>query len=78
MVRNILEYKGFCGSIEYTEEDGCFFGKVIGISDLVTFEAESLEGLKHAFVEMVEDYILHCEEIGKEPQRTFVTEAVQA
>ena len=73
-----LEYKGFCGSVEYTEEDRCFFGKVIGISDLVTFESDSLEGLKDAFVEMIEGYVLHCEEVGKGPQRTFVVETVQS
>jgi predicted HicB family RNase H-like nuclease len=37
-VNNILTYKGFIGSVNYSADDHVFFGKIEGINDLVTFE----------------------------------------
>lgn len=34
---NIIKYKGYIGSIEYSSEDKLFFGKIELIDDLVTF-----------------------------------------
>ena len=64
-MNNILEYKGYYGSVEYSLEDECFHGKIVDISDLVTFEGDSIVSLKKAFHEMVDDYIIDCEELGK-------------
>ena len=30
-MKNIMEYKGYIGSVEFSEADGLFFGKVQGI-----------------------------------------------
>ena len=35
------------------------------------FHAESVEVLRHAFQEAVEDYLETCAKIGKEPQKTY-------
>jgi len=69
MADNLLSYKDFCGSIEYSAADGCFFGKIVGSADLVTFEGENKESLKAAFCEAVEDYLALCEAEGKEPRK---------
>jgi predicted HicB family RNase H-like nuclease len=45
-----------------------FHGKILGITDPVSFEASSVKGLKTAFKESVEDYLELCKEIGKLPQ----------
>ena len=71
MTNNTLKYKDFLGSVEYSADDDCFFGKIIGTADLVTFEGDSVNSLKTAFQEAVEDYIVLCEEVGKEPQKTY-------
>lgn len=71
MIDNMLKYKNFYGSVDYSSNDECFFGKIIGTSDLVTFEGESVAALKDAFVEAVEDYIALCKEVGKDPQKTY-------
>ena len=71
MTNNMLKYKGFYGSVEYTAEDDCFFGKIVGTSDLVTFEGDSVTSLKEAFAEAVEDYLILCKELGKEPQKAY-------
>jgi len=71
MADNFLKYNDFCGSVEYSAADECFFGKLIGTTDLVTFEGDSVESLKQAFVEAVEDYIILCQEVGKDPQKSY-------
>jgi predicted HicB family RNase H-like nuclease len=71
MTDNMLKYKDFYGSVEYSATDECFFGKIIGTADLVTFEGESVVKLKKAFNEAVEDYLILCKEAGKEPQKTY-------
>ena len=38
---NKIEYNGYIGTVEYSQEDKCFFGKLEMINDLVTFEAEN-------------------------------------
>ena len=35
---NTIEYKGYIGSVEFSEEDGVLFGKVMGIRALVYYE----------------------------------------
>jgi predicted HicB family RNase H-like nuclease len=68
---NMLKYKDFYGSVEYSAADECFFGKIIGTTDLVTFEGKSVSNLKKAFTEAVEDYLVLWKEAGKEPQKSY-------
>ncbi len=45
-----LKYKGYTGSVEYSEEDKCLFGKVQGMSkDSITYEGQTVEELKRYF-----------------------------
>ena len=37
-MNNIMEYKGYVGSVEFSEKDGLFFGKVQGIRSLISYE----------------------------------------
>jgi len=71
MTDNMLKYKEFYGSVEYSAIDECFFGKIIGTTDLVTFEGNSVDELKNAFTEAVEDYLCLCKEAGREPQKSY-------
>ena len=66
-----LKHKDYLGSVEFSAEDGVLFGKIIGINDLVTFEANSVEGLQQAFNDAVEDYLETCKELEKEPNKFF-------
>lgn len=68
---NVLEYNGYTGSIEASIEDRCLFGKILFISDLVTYEAETVTDLEAEFIAAVDDYLLTCKEAGTEPQRPF-------
>ena len=70
-MKDKLTYKGFIGSVHFQAEDELFYGRIEGITDLVTFEGESVKELKNAFEGSVEDYLELCESIGKEPFKSF-------
>lgn len=69
MKKNLMTYKGYIGSIEYSEEDGVFIGRLEGISDLIMFEGKSVKELEKDFREAVDDYLEGCRKKGREPQR---------
>lgn len=70
-MNDILQYKGYYADIHFSAEDEVFFGKLIGINDLVNFEADSVKELKKAFVEAVDDYLKTCKEQNKTPDKVY-------
>lgn len=70
-MNNILTYKGFIGSVNYSADDHVFFGKIEGINDLVTFEGTTVDQLEKAFREMVTLYIEDCKREGKPVEKSY-------
>lgn len=68
---NVMEYKGYIGTVEFSAENNILFGKVIGINGLVSYEGESVSQLRADFEESVDDYIEMCTEKGIEPQKCY-------
>ncbi|MGK6315319.1 type II toxin-antitoxin system HicB family antitoxin [Neorhizobium sp. DT-125] len=68
---NVMTYKGYSARIEYDDEDGILFGQIAGIRDGVGFHADSVDELRTAFREAVDDYIETCAKVGKEPQKPY-------
>lgn len=68
---NTMSYKGYAARVEYDDDDGIFTGRIAGIRDGVGFHVDTVEGLRKAFHEAVEDYVETCAKMGKEPQKTF-------
>ena len=68
---NIMTYKGYTARISYDDDDGIFVGQIAAITDRVGFHADTVEGLKGAFHEAVDDYLETCAQIGKDPQKAF-------
>ena len=67
-----LEYKGYKGSVEYSKEDNCLFGKVQGLSkELITYEGQTLEELRKDFDEGVDSYLAFCKEEGVAPAKPY-------
>lgn len=64
-------YKGYVGSIEFDDEDMVFHGRVLGLRDVVTFEAANAEELVSAFHDSVDDYLAFCRERGIDPQKPY-------
>jgi len=66
-----IEYKDYIGSVEYSHEDRCFFGKIEMIDDLVTFEATTVDELETNFKNCVDEYIQTCKQLNREPQKAY-------
>lgn len=66
---DILNYKGYEGTAELDMDQGICRGKILFISDLVTYKAETPAELRKAFEEAVDDYIATCMELGREPRK---------
>lgn len=68
MSSNTMTYKGYVAAIQYSDEDGCFIGRILGIHDIVSFEGENVEDLRVDFRNAVDSYLATCAEIGKKPE----------
>jgi predicted HicB family RNase H-like nuclease len=66
-----LKYLDYTATIHFSADDEVFFGKVIGINDLITFEGTSVVELKDAFKECVDDYLETCEALKKSPEKSY-------
>ncbi len=64
-----VSHKGHHARIDYEDEDGLFIGRLLGIRDGVGLHADSVDGLRAAFHEAVDDDLETCARIGKEPER---------
>jgi len=71
MYMNTMTYKGYLGSVNYSDKDQVFFGKIEGINGLVNFEGESVKELTEAFHEAVDDYLAYCKDEGIEPDKSY-------
>jgi len=67
----ILTYKGYQGSFEYDPDADIFHGDVLHITDVVTFQGRSIDELKKALADSIEDYFDLCKEAEKSPQKPF-------
>lgn len=65
-MNNIMEYKGYAGSVEFSEKDGVFYGKVQGIRSLISYEGTTAAELVADFRESVDDYLAACGEAVEE------------
>ena len=68
---SILTYKGYQGRFAYDPDADIFHGDVLHLTDVVTFQGRSLDELKTALADSVEDYFTLCKEAGKSPQKPF-------
>ena len=64
-MKNTMEYKGYIGSVEFSEADGIFFCKVMGIRSLISYEGTD------DFHGAVDDYLELCLEQGKAPEKAY-------
>ena len=70
-MNNTMEYKGYTGSVEFTEEDALFYGKVLGIRSLISYEGTTAKELLEDFHGAVDEYLEACLKEGTEPERAY-------
>jgi predicted HicB family RNase H-like nuclease len=68
---SILTYKGYQGSFEYDPDADIFHGDVLHLTDVITFQGRSIDELKTAMAESLEDYFEMCAKVGKTPEKPF-------
>ena len=68
---NAFQYKGYVGTFEFESDDDAFHGEIAGIRDVIHFTGRSVDELRQAFQEAVDDYMVTCAEIGKTPEKPY-------
>lgn len=68
---NLLSYKNYNGTVEYSKEDSCLFGKVIGIKSLLSYEGDSVQELEQDFQNVIDEYLADCKERNVEPEQPY-------
>ena len=67
----MMSYKCYKGHFEYDEKADIFHGQIIGIRDVVTFQGRSIDELRQALKDSLDDYLEMCEQEGKSPDKPF-------
>ncbi len=67
----MIEYKGYVAHITFDDTAGIFHGEVANIRDVITFQGSSVQELRQALEESVDDYLAFCIERGEEPDKPF-------
>ncbi len=68
---NLLSYKNYNGTVEYSKEDGCLFGRVVGVKSLLSYEGESVQELEQDFKNAIDEYLKDCEERNVQPEQPY-------
>jgi predicted HicB family RNase H-like nuclease len=61
----ILQNKGYDGSVEYSAEDRVLHGSLLGIHDTVAYEGVDAGSLESNFRAAVDEYLAFCAMQGK-------------
>lgn len=70
-MKNTMQYKGYVGSVEFSEEDQILYGRVQGIRGMITYEGESAAELVADFHGAIDDYLAGCEAAGIAPEVAY-------
>ena len=70
-MKDLMQYKGYYGSVHFDDKDLIFHGKIEFIHALVSYEATNAKGLKKVFQEAVDDYLATCHSQKMEPETPF-------
>lgn len=67
-----LRYKGYTGSVEFSNEDNCLFGKVQGLhGTLISYEGTTIDEIREDFEGAIDDYLESCKERGIKPAKPY-------
>jgi len=67
----MMKYKGYYAQVAFDEDANIFHGEVINLRDLITFEGETVDELRQAFQDSVDDYLEFCAERGENPEKPY-------
>lgn len=67
---NTMTFKGYTARVDFDERDNILVGRLLGMSDVVSFHADDVASLRAAFEEAVDDYLETCAKLGKSAEKT--------
>jgi predicted HicB family RNase H-like nuclease len=67
----MMTYKGYGSTIRFDDEADIFHGEVSGLRDVVTFQGKTVDEVKQAFRDSIDDYLDFCESRGEAPDKPF-------
>ena len=70
-MENIISYKGFVGSVNYSDKDQKLIGKIEGIEDSIIYNGTSVSEIRSKFIESVNEYIKSCKQLNKPIMKSF-------
>jgi predicted HicB family RNase H-like nuclease len=70
-MKNTLKYKGYTGTVLFDADDSIFHGRLMGITDMITFEGTSVKELEEDFRSSVDEYLATCKRMRREPEKPF-------
>ena len=59
-MNDTIQYKGYVGSVEFSEADNVFYGKVMGVRSLISYEGENFQCLISDFRVAIDEYLKIC------------------
>lgn len=65
IVKN-LEYRGYKSEIYYSDSDKVYYGRLVGIKDIVGFHALNIHDIEKEFRNAVDDYVKFKKECGRD------------
>ena len=66
---NTMKYKDYTALIEFSDEDGCFIGKVLGIRDMIVFDGNTVDEIRKNFHDIIDHYITACAKANRPPNK---------
>ncbi|HIE03118.1 MAG TPA: type II toxin-antitoxin system HicB family antitoxin [Thiotrichaceae bacterium] len=70
----MLNDKGYMGQVEFDDKVDIFHGEVINTRAVITFQGRTVQEIKAAFRDSIEDYLEFCAELGEEPEKPYYGE----
>ena len=67
----MMEYKGYFAKVEFDDDANILHGEVVDWRDVITFDDETVNQLKGALYDSVDDYLTFCAEHGEEPEKPY-------
>lgn len=63
-----MEYKGYIGEFTFDEKRELFLGHISNIKGIIMFQGKSIQNLRYAFKDSVNEHLAWCLKHGKSPE----------
>ena len=66
-----MNYQGYQTSVTFDEDADIFHGTVVNTRDVITFQGRSVDEIRTAFKDSVDEYLKFCAERDREPEKPY-------